>query len=1194
MTKTYFFRVMRLIMLLLLGGFLHLSAATYSQTISIQGKNMSMEEIFKRIFDQSGFRVLANKALINESHAVTLTAVKMPLNTFLQQLFHDQPLSYEISGTNILIARKPVAQITSDQPSLTLSGTVADSSGHPIPGVTIRVLKANLGVSANASGQFIFPNVPNDAVIHISSVGFQSLDIRLADLLSGTTAPSNIRFKRVGNTYISLNITLTAEQNALQDVEITSVNNGYQKIKPEQVTGSVSYIGLKDYDSRINTTDFLLGLQNKIPGLLINNDVQFEDNNLFQIRGISTISGNKQPLIVMDGFPTEMTLSTIDPYEIESVTVLKDAAAASIYGARSSNGVIVIERKKANVGKVRLNFRTTASITPHDNYDRFRWDKDASNTVIEADKIFNKNISNFGWMLMTNPLYADLYNYSPTAEIMAHWRSSSNPISLEERDKEFAELGSYNNTKDYSRLFLRNAATQTYYLAASGGTKDALFYLTANYVNGNASQIKNDNNQFHLSGRTMVNFSKRFSMDLTNDFQTANQKSSPVPDIHSLYPYEHLQDADGNPLSIFSGSYANSYYNDYLLSKGLLDNRRYPLVDINEVNNKYSTLTDRITANFRYNIINGLNVAFGGVYEISKIDQDHLASENSSEVRQYINRYTTYDDINKRYTSAIPTGGLLTKNGGSKQSYTVRAQLSYDKQVAPDHTLNLIAGTEVRDVIEKSNSEAYFGYDDQTLLNQPVDYKSLQDFVPTIARGNPAISYGGGNDGTGLFHVVYVENRYISLYSNLVYSYKTKYVLSGSIRIEQSNLFGTNPKYHYKPLWSLGGAWNIHKESFMHDLDWVKSLKLRAAYGFNGNVAQGSLPEVIASAGLTNKLSSSYTLPMLSLSSLANSGLRWEQTSNVNFGLDYEVLKGVTGGFDYYVKKSTDILANSQIDATKGSTSAIVNRASIRNNGFEINLHADWISTRKFNWNTGLIFSHNGSKVLNVYNTKIIDPTTSSLNYVTAGNANYLKGYAVGTTFAYRYAGVDSLGNPQIYDKDGNAKLFSGPNKGLEDVKNLGSMIPSYSMGMSNRVDIDNFYFYCMFNYFGGFVTRVTVPFARDNRPLEGANNYWKQAGDELKPEVLPTIGSNYYSYMKYTDKYIVNGSYLTLSDITASYTFRQSRILREKGISIELRGQVSNVFTVGFNKYNYSLSTGSYEKSYLTPTYTMALGINF
>ncbi len=1168
------FLVMKLTILILILACVQVFAKVSAQKINLSVKNAPLTKVLDNIHRQSGYSIFYDKELVRKVTDVSVEIKNAIVETALNEVLKDKPLTWSIVDQTIVIKQKETPKsdvaspIETPPPPIIITGRVTNAKREPLPGVSIFIKGTTNGTIADAGGNFRLQITVNDKTLVFSSVGMKKKEVVIA-----------------GRTII--NVVMEEEMATLEEVSV--ISTGYQKIKPEQSTGSISTIQLKDYDSRINTTDFLLGLQNKIPGLLIDNDITFEGNSLFQIRGISTIFGNKQPLIVMDGFPTELTLDKIDPNEIESVTVLKDAAAATIYGSRSSNGVIVIERKKAKAGKVNVTFRTTASFRPKENYDRYRWDKDASNTVINADKIFLANTSSMGWYLMTNPNYSDVYYNTPSAQIMAHWRSSSSPISLAERDKELTELGSYNNTKDYSRLFLRTATTQTYNLGISGGNENALYYITANYINNAASQIKNDYNQFHLSGRTMLKFSKRLSMDLTTDFQKQNVNSVPVPDIHSFYPYEHFQDADGNPLATYSGSYGNSYSNSNLLSKGLLDNLYYPLEEINEVSNKTTTLNDRITANFRYDIGNGFNLNFGGVYEVTRTDQNHLASVNSAEVRQYINRYTVYDAINKRYTSLVPTGAYLRQQTASNESYTLRAQLNYDKKITQDHSLNLIVGSEIRDVLEKSSAESYFGYDDQTLIFQPLDFTVIQAFSPSYARNNKVLSYAD------LFSIGYSDNRFVSLYSNLVYSYKSKYSLTGSIRIDQSNLFGTDPKYQYKPLWSVGALWNIHKENFMQNMNWAKSIKLRTAYGFNGNVAKNSLPQVIAVSGLTNSLSSSYTLSMLSLLSFANSGLRWEQTNNFNIGMDYELFKGISGSIDYYTKKSTDVLANNKIDATKGGISAIINRASIRNNGFEFKLDADWITTKKFNWNTGLVFAHNGSKVLDVYNTNIASSTTSSYKYVYGSNANYLKGYAVGAIFAYRYAGIDAQGNPLIYDKDGNArKFFTGTDNGVKDVVYMGSSIPTFNLGLSNRVDVGNFYFYCMVNYFGGFKIRVPVPFARDKQPLEGANNYWKVAGDELISDILPAIGNTYYSYLQYTDRYIVNGAYMTLSDLTASYAFRNSKWLKKEGIRCEVRGQASNILTVAFNKYNFSKATGSYEKSYLTPTYTIALSFNF
>ncbi len=246
----------------------------------------------------------------------------------------------------------------------------------------------------------------------------------------------------------SVVISLSRSEARLDEVEVT-INTGYQQIKPEQSTGSTFTLRKKEYESRINTTSFLTGLQNKIPGLLINNDIKFEGNNLFQIRGISTIKGNRNPLLVVDGYPTDLSLDLIDPNEIESVTVLRDAAAATIYGARSSNGVIIVERKKAKAGNVRVNFRTTAGFTPKEQYDRYRWADDASDITVNYEKIRNMNADPASWGRQ-NTMQGYIYS-NPATLIMYHWRSNTDPITAEERDRQLAALASYNNSADYSR-----------------------------------------------------------------------------------------------------------------------------------------------------------------------------------------------------------------------------------------------------------------------------------------------------------------------------------------------------------------------------------------------------------------------------------------------------------------------------------------------------------------------------------------------------------------------------------------------------------------------------------------------------------------------------------------------------------------------------------------------------------------------
>ncbi|MBS1564830.1 MAG: TonB-dependent receptor, partial [Bacteroidetes bacterium] len=668
------------------------------------------------------------------------------------------------------------------------------------------------------------------------------------------------------------------------------------------------------------------------------------------------IKGNRSPLIVVDGYPTELSLDMIDPNEIESVTVLKDAAAATIYGARSSNGVIIIDRKKGKEGRMLVSARLTTSITPKENYDRYRWDENASGIVVDYQKLINLNAAPTAWGTRVGPYV----NLTRPGLVMAHWRSSTDSITAAERDRQLADIASYNNTKEYNRLFLRNAASQTYNVNMSGGSNRALYYMTVNYTRNSPTQVKSNNGIFRLSARSNLKLSERLSLEIITDLQEAKTNSVPVPDITALYPYDHLQDANGNPLPVNTTAYrTNSYYNDYLKSLGLLDNMYYPAADINEVSDKARIVTNRVTANLQYKLGKGFSFTFGGVYENANNDNRHLASENSTEVRQYVNYYTKPGSSGLVYN--VPKGAFLKQQTINTRSYTARAQANFDRQIAKDHSLNLILGAEVRQLVTQTNLASYFGYNDQTLFVQQVDFRSLNSFTPTYASSNTALSF------TNLFSQGYTDDRFISGYSNAVYAYKGKYSVTGSIRVDQSNLFGTDPKYKYKPLWSVGAAWNIHKEKFMQDISWVKSLRLRVAHGFNGNVAKNALPQVIAADGL-NSLNPTLSIPMLTVFSYANSGLRWEQSRNFNVGVNYQIFKGISGSIDYYIKKSTDVLATNQIDASRGAASALINQASIVNKGLELSLEADWISRRNFNWNTGLVFARNANKVLAVYN----------------------------------------------------------------------------------------------------------------------------------------------------------------------------------------------------------------------------------
>ncbi|UYQ91150.1 SusC/RagA family TonB-linked outer membrane protein [Chitinophaga horti] len=1176
----------KLITLLLTVFICHVSAKTFSQTVTISGNHLKLENLLAAIEQQTGYTALYNEADLRNAAPVSVSVRDLPLKSFLDVVFTDQPLDYTIRRTTIFIRKKPSLPEKNDMTDAAalppVKGRVTDSTGNVLPGVSITIMRGNspIGVAlTDVRGEFtIAVEVAKGDRLYFSSVGFESQMLTL------------------DNTGASLNVVMKNAVKALAAFEVKTVNTGYQRIRPEQSTGAVSQISTKEYESRIST-NFLDGLVNRLPGLMINNDVPFtvgtNSRPLFNIRGISTMSANQSPLIVIDGYPTELTMDMIDPNEIKSVTILKDAAAATVYGVRASNGVIVIERKQASLGKPKFAFRATAGFTPKENFQRYRWADDASAIVANYGKtVAERTVNATSWgQLFTNTGGS----ITRTAPYYILAQQAASIITPEQAASAFTDLENYDNIDDYSRLFLRPAVTQTYNLNVSGGTANALYYITANYTGNREPAINNDNNRLLFSARSNLKLSQRLSLELTTDYQERNINGAPELNITGIAPYERFQDVNGKPNYIV-GSGISPYYNNVLIATGLYNHLYYPLTEVNEVSDKTRTINNRITANFNYNFGGGFDLAFGGIYETSRSDLRNLASENSSAARRLINSYAALNtDGTIKFN--VPRGGYLTQQAATTTSITARAQLNYNKRFAGHHSINGILGAEVRNLVNKSNQSSYFGYNDETLLHQPIDFSGINNGA---IRGTYGLSAPLQGMFTNWFDQQFTEDRFISGYANIVYAFKNTYSLTGSIRVDQSNLFGTNPKYKYKPLWSAGAAWNLHQEPFIQDIVWIRQLKLRTAYGFNGNVAKMSLPQVIAQAVMNNQTSPAS--PSLRMLSYANSSLRWEQTKNFNVGLDYELFKHVSGSLDYYRKHSSDLLGNSLIDPTIGVSPTLINKATINNNGVELALHADWISTKKLNWNTGLVMARNTSKVLEVYQRGDFGAHTIS-------SIGYVKDYPVGALFGYRWGGLDTAGYPLVVSPKGTvyrtnvntinnatAAAMASDTSGL--TRHLGSSIPTINAGLSNRVDFGNFYVFCMINYYGGFKVRVPRANPSASRPLEGAGDYWKMKGDENNTDVMALIAytsANSNNAYNFADKYVVNGDYITLADLTLSYSLDNAAFVKRAGFShVELKAQASNIWTVGLNSYNYSRATGSFQKTYVTPSFTFAIFTNF
>lgn len=444
-------------------------------------------------------------------------------------------------------------------------------------------------------------------------------------------------------------------------------------------------------------------------------------------------------------------------------------------------------------------------------------------------------------------------------------------------------------------------------------------------------------------------------------------------------------------------------------------------------------------------------------------------------------------------------------------------------------------------------------------------------FINDISIINP---FFFGYNLNNFFNETFVDNRFVSSYGNAAYTYNQKYTATGSFRIDQSNLFGTDPKFRYVPLWSAGVLWAARKESFLSSLNWLDKLNLRASIGYNGNTASGAGPFTTIKAG-NNVLSQPNPILGYSISSPINNSLRWEKTLNYNVGLDFSLFKGKTfGSIDYYIKNSRDLIEMMNIDPTTGGngTGIVANNASVRNRGLEVAVNTVIIRNKNFSWSTQVTGSFNNNKVTGL-NFNFIG--NSILSYTSSSSSTKVIGYPLSPVFAFRYAGLNTLGQPTVYDTSGKTVVQkSTALLPVSAAEYIGTTVPRYVIGFNNQFTFHDFELNFLIMYYGGHVGYVSSPDINAERPIQGALNFWQKPGDELTANnpgfLLPSTDPRYFDGTAYTtflrgNIFFKKMDYIALRNVTLSYHL--DHVMHKWGLSnTKIRLQVQNPFKYVFN----------------------------
>ncbi|WP_165730718.1 SusC/RagA family TonB-linked outer membrane protein [Polaribacter sp. 20A6] len=1048
-----------------------------------------------------------------------------------------------------------------------------------------------VGASVYASSAIIGNTTNTDGVIQGTMLGTTtdfdgnfSLKIG-ADIKFLLVSYMGYETEKIDVSKITSNVSITLKESSesLDEVVLT----GYQKIEKRKITSSYAEVEMTD----INQAG-VASVDQMLVGQLSGVSIQPISGapgapSKISIRGAATLNGSSDPLWVLDGIPLEgndipqdfrdkdnidnlqsYPIAGLNPEDIESITVLKDASATSIYGARAANGVIVITSKNGKKGAMRINVNANVFVTQKPDFSKL-------NLMNSAQKV------DFELLLASRSDLKYQQDRGEVARILNNYSEYDNF-----RDNGFGSISSdaqndINNLKNtntnWGDELYEMAINQQYGVSLSGGTENNDYYFSTGI--------------FDEKGTTKGTGQKRFNITLKDNFKVNEKLKVGVALFGSqttTSSYITGADAYTNP-----SNYSRNA-NPYLKVKDADGNYMYDpdLVERSDLNLDYNILEERENTNYEL-VSSSLKAIFDVGYKLNKdihfntqlglqLDFDKTekySAEDSYYTRKYEQRSEYASSTGTSYY--MPKGGIIQNWNADVFQYNWKTTANYNTSFNDVHELDVMLGTEFRRNKRTQIHTKGFGYNANTLTSVAItDERSL-----TNSLFDP-------------YQKTLSENAYASFFGTASYTYDKKYTAFTSLRYDGSNLFGVNPKYRYLPIWSFAGSWNVYKEDFMYNVDFVTDLKLRASYGVQGNIDKSTSPFVVGEY-YTESILPGVSEETIRALNAPNGNLRWEKTVSSNVGLDLGLLNNkiyISG--DYYARKSTDLIGLRSVPLESGYNFINTNWATVSNKGFELAINTTNIDTPNFKWTSGLNISHNKSIVDNIeIREEDFKPS--------------LKGYSVNAIFAIKTAGLDSNGLP-LFWKDGKKvsavdfyNLEAGTNGSQltrEEHRNLYSYVgdgtPKFSGGFRNSFKYKQFDLRVLTN----FNIKQTVKAAPSyNLALaQPGNNYSTdilKAGTGNYPALIGATSPGFDTDLVYTwfnssddgqtyndlDIWVKDISYIRVSSIKLSYAIPIKKLEKLKISSLNFNLEGRNLFVIGTD-YDGFFDPETYGSLYAQP----------
>ncbi|WP_164126196.1 SusC/RagA family TonB-linked outer membrane protein [Sphingobacterium luzhongxinii] len=992
-----------------------------------------------------------------------------------------------------------------------LRGRVLDTLNKGLEGVTIHEKGMEKKVFTDRMGNFQIYTAAKEGTLIVRCLGY-------IDTMK--SFDSNSTFLSI----VMQNVDVKLEQ-------VDVVNTGYQTLSRERFTGSFEHIDNKALQTRTG-----YGIFEKIealaPGLLFDNRSSTPQLN---IRGISTLStGRMDPLVVLDNFPYQGDIDNINPEDIESVTILKDAAATSIWGARAGNGVIVITSKKAKENeRPQLSYSSNLNLTPRPDlqYDQ----RINTSDFIDVELfLFERNHYNATY---TGSRKKSIV-FSPLIDML--YANKNGDLSDDELNYNIREFRKVDYLEEVSQLFYRPPFAQQHHMSLSTGNSRLQNRFSIGYDQGNGSEIGNAYNRLTAKVVSRFVWGDKFDMDLDLSYSDQstkgyadliNESYAPGGSRVGMYPYVSFRDGNGEGLSIPKNY--NQQYIESLYGGPLLDWRYIPLADIGKSTVSSSSQHVQGGIRFSWKPISGLTLATTYGVEKQSSSGNNIRSVESYYMRDLINRFTQIEG--DKVVRKLPLGGRRDDQKGAMFSHHIRGQLGYNRTWGLDHNVSVIVGSELSNTQSANNGNLVYGYDIDRMSSQLVDFENTYPIYDGLGPNSRIPSAGEFSHSL---------RRFVSFYGNTGYLLKEKYGFSISARKDAANIFGVKTNDRWNPLWSSGISWQMSNENFMKQIRWLDRLNFRITYGHSGNSggAANYLPTIRYIAPST---SGTTQLPAAAIARLSNPVLRWEDVATTNIGVDFSLLKrSIIGSIDVYRKKSTDILSDDLIDITTGFNTIYRNVASLTGHGAEMRLSGSY-QWGGLSGKTTINASVSRTRVKEMYGTIGLGRT-----YVQ--NAGRLMQPVVDKelypVYSYNFAGLNpDNGNPKgIYKGEQSENYTKLINDSLQNMVYHGTALPPYHGSLIQELSFGNWSLSLLFAFkFGHYFQKQTIRYKDLFDSWVGHSDYnsrWQAPGDEAftnVPSMIYPAVANRDNFYANSSANVFRGDIVRLQDVSLSHNFR-------------------------------------------------------